>query len=198
MFLFAIFIYPLTLLFFKKNINRKDSYNFIIGLLFSSIISLLFWSLSTLFNPYSMAFGYLFLYTVLKTFIPIFVLIGYIIYSEVKRSKRLPVSFISGYIYWVLCFSTALYSGDRSFYFGFINPLLYIIMFFIISFLYDINDVKRVYKYSIFISLPFFMIILSCFFIVNTLVFMILFMFLALTLFILFLKKDQFINEIKK
>lgn len=197
MFLFAILIYPTAILLLKKSICRKELYNFIVGLVVSSVITLLFWSLSTFFNPYSFGFHLKFVYLLLKSYVPLLLLLGVLLYRDIKGLKKISNSLIAGFIYWVSCFSTALFSGNRSFYYGFINPLLFLVLLLLVVYLYGKNIATH-YKYIILFSMPIIMLLLNTFFSVNGLVFMILFLFFVITVFILFIKKEQFINEISR
>ncbi len=107
MLIFAIISIPSLFVILEKEITSKKIVLFVWGVIISSIISLIMWSIGTLYNFHSDTIVFKSIKIFIEQIIPLIVMFYYIIYTYwSKRSiKKVSKAFVCGFLYWNLLFS---------------------------------------------------------------------------------------------
>lgn len=163
MLIFAIFSIPAFFVVLEKEISNKKIILFVHGVIFSSILSLIMWALSTLyiFNSDTIFFKSIKIFVI--QIIPIVILFYFLFYIQIsKRSiKKISSSFVSGFLYWNLLFYLLTNKHIDSTIIVFLLPIFYLS---IMHLYYSINDIQfiindRIIKNTLIAIVPFFIFI---------------------------------------
>jgi hypothetical protein len=168
MFIFAIFSIPITFLLLIEKKNSKNLVLFFFGCVISSIFSLLFWAISTLyaFDSDSLLNKSI-IYFICNT-IPLLILFLMVTYSFFSSNKKIDLSFsfISGFLYFNLLFSiftNPRYSVDLLTLY---SPVFYIFSIYCINKLnrVEFKNENRLFKSLSYIFIPLFILLSFVFF----------------------------------
>ena len=134
MFIFSIVSLPVVFVLIVNKIDRRILLHIFSGIVLSSILSLLMWSLSTFYKSDSDDLFSFVMSTFLSSAIPIFLL--FLIYAFLSFSdnldKKRSLAFNFGFIYWNLLFSLVLDPRILSSPKLFIQPIFAIILLYIV------------------------------------------------------------------
>ncbi len=158
MFIFAIFSIPITFLLFVEKKTSKNIVLFFFGCVISSILSLLFWAISTLYIYDSDSLFNKFVIYFISNVIPIIILSISIIYTFFSSIKKLDLSysFISGFLYFNLLFSiftNAKYDIDLITLY---LPFVYMFCIYYINKIknFEFKEKSRLYKSLLYLLIP--------------------------------------------
>lgn len=196
MFIFAFISIPILLIYLNEKINYRKIVSFFIGIVVSQFISILMWSINTL---YSLDSDYIFLklikFTVVDLFpiIILFSLIGISFYNK-KNIFKIKEYFIYGFLYWNMIFGL-LYKQKISNNIGIlIMPIIYMILIYIYHAVLssEKNDFSILLKKIIYIMIP--LILLITFFLLDfSILLVVLFVFILITSLFLLMRKNNLI-----
>lgn len=163
MILFALCSIPLIYTILDEQISYKKITHYFSGIIISSIISIIFWSISTLYKYNSHTLLLITIDELIEVYIPLQILFLYIFICKLRNSKcMLTMDFIMGYIHWNLLFS--LLSNVRSFYFfqELYLPIFYMMGIYLFFNLSKVNFLKNdiVVKRVIIILFPLYLFII--------------------------------------
>lgn len=167
MLIFAFVSLPAIYLLLIDKVTYARFFKLFLGVLVSSIVSLLFWSVSTLYQPSSMTFISKFLKVFLGSVFPLLLLsLHFALNIGKKISLRLPgFSFVTGYLYWNLIFSVLTNSRRESDFSIIIFPLVFIVILYSFYLLNKISFKIRdnIYRPILYLSLPLLFVFTSVF-----------------------------------
>lgn len=145
MLLFTFISIPAVYLLFIKKITYKNLFCAFIGVLTSSVLTLVFWALNTLYQPITSTLSTKFVKVLLGNAMPLVVLSVFYLVYHIKKINfiNFDFSFKSGYLYWSLIFtifSNTRRSSDPG---TIILPVVYIAILLIHYYLDKIEFKKR-------------------------------------------------------
>lgn len=159
MLLFSIVSLPALFLLLKGNIKYKDITLFFLGVLISSLLSLITWSLSTFFQPEGISLVTKSFKLILNSVSPLIVLsLFYFVYYIFDWKVKLPSdSFKCGFIYWNMLFSIIQESSEVK---SLVLPIFYMLVLITLIYVERVvfkmkdNIIKGLY----YILLPFYIL----------------------------------------
>lgn len=162
MIIFAICSLPLFYILIDDDVTLKKITRFLSGVVVSSIVCLMFWALSTLYQYSSDTIIFLTIDEVIEVFLPLFILFLYLFICRLRNKKSIvTIDFILGYIQWNMLF--ALLSDVRSFYSyqELYIPFFYMLAAYTLVGLEEIKFIKHdsVFKNLIIILFPLYIFI---------------------------------------
>jgi hypothetical protein len=136
MLIFAIFSIPAVFILLEEKITSKKIVIFVWGVLISSIISTIMWSIGTLYNYNSDTI----ITKSIKAFIvqvsPLLILFYNILYRHLSKNnlKKVSSAFVCGFLYWNLLFT--LFLDDR--FTSNLNTIILPMFFIVAIYFYDL------------------------------------------------------------
>lgn len=165
MYLFSILIIPAAILMFFEKITPKNVYQILSGLIVSLILSVIFWSLSTFYTPFSYALFAKFLYIVFKEYLALIILTFYVCFSYYKDKELQSVYFVAGFYVSITVFSVALNYNDNSLFVMFLQPIILTLYIYLYRFirLWNFKKNDKLFKVLIVTLSPLLLILLKLF-----------------------------------
>lgn len=186
MLIFAIIGLPAFFFILKKKIEHKDIILFFLGVVFSSVLSILMWSLGTFYSYYSDQEVYKVIKMLIIQCIPLFILYVYVFVIQIK-AKKIKIDIVAGFLYWNLLFSLLMDIRINNQIQIILLPLLYMFVLYLqfsierISFIYKNDILKLVF----FVSLPFIIFLFQVFSIYSNMYLILFVLILLITMIIL-------------
>lgn len=174
MYLFSFLIYPAAIYLLLDKPEPKRLFSLMTGIVLSSILSVVFWSLSTFYNPASLSFLYNFINIMLREYM-VFILISLFICTNIYTgSKTFGDYFLVGVLVGITIFSVALNFSSNNAFIIFIQPLFFVLFLYLFfnKNVYRFKKYDQICKISIFIICPFLVILTRSFFKNNFILFL--------------------------
>lgn len=133
MYLFSFLIYPAVIYLILDKADPKRLFDLLTGVVVSSILSVVFWSISTFYNPSSLSFFYDLINITFREYMVIILSSVYISLRIYSGKKLFNDYFLTGILIGITIFSVALNFSSNSAFIIFIQPILYFLYIFLFS-----------------------------------------------------------------
>lgn len=195
MYLFSFLVLPATILLIFNKITPKEVFSIISGIIISLILSVVFWSFSTFYNPSSFSFIGKFLFILLREYLSFIVFTIYLCFMYYKDNKTISNFFLSGFLISLTFFSVSINYNSNSLYIIFFQPIMFCLYLYIYSrfSIWRLEKIDRLIK-TIYLALfPFLLILLKHFFNTHLTIFFIIVIVLVMMFALTYLNRNRLI-----